>query len=31
LLRHYDDIERACQEASASSLASLDALLLRKD
>ena len=30
LLRHYDDIERACQEASASSLASLDALLLRK-
>ena len=31
LLCHYDDIERACQEASASSLASLDALLLRKD
>lgn len=31
LLLHYDDIERACQEASASSLASLDALLLRKD
>lgn len=31
LLRHYDDIERACREASATSLASLDALLLRKD
>lgn len=31
LLRHYDDIERACQEASATSLASLEALLPRKD
>ena len=31
LLRHYDDIERACQEAAASSLARLDALLLAKD
>ncbi len=31
LLGHYDDIERACQEAAASSLACLDALLLAKD
>jgi len=31
LLRHYDDIERVCQEAAASSLALLDALKLRKD
>ncbi|OIP35931.1 MAG: LysR family transcriptional regulator [Deltaproteobacteria bacterium CG2_30_66_27] len=31
LLRHYDAIERACQEAAASSLASLDSLLPRKD
>ena len=31
LLRHYDDIERACQEAATASLALLDALKLRKD
>jgi len=31
LLRHYSAIEHACQEAAASSLASLDALLPRKD
>jgi molybdate transport system regulatory protein len=31
LLRHYDAIERACQESSATTLASLDALLLRKN
>ena len=31
LLRHYDDIERACQQAAAASLALLDALKLRKD
>jgi molybdate transport system regulatory protein len=31
LLRHYDDIERACQKAAASSLALLGALRLRKD
>jgi molybdate transport system regulatory protein len=31
LLRHYDDIERVCQEAAASSLALLDALKRRKD
>lgn len=31
LLRHYDDIERACQEAAAASLARLDASLLAKD
>jgi molybdate transport system regulatory protein len=31
LLRHYDDIERACQKAAAASLALLDALKLRKD
>jgi len=31
LLRHYDDIEHACQKAAADSLALLDALKLRKD